>query len=89
VGLNYEYFDLGKISAVVQGTYHTQSVCVEKSEKQNQITKYSILTFANRCKENGVDLFLTPCDKNAYFYESTKFALKQWLTTVRSLHPRC
>lgn len=76
VGINYDNFSLENISAVIHGTYHTQAVCVERSGKQGNFTNYSILSFAEKCKKKGVNLFLAPCSENAFSYESTGDALE-------------
>ena len=75
VGINYDCFSLNGISAVVHGTYHSESVCVERSKRQGNISNFSIIRFAERCRKNGVNLFLAPCNPDAYAYESTGDAL--------------
>lgn len=85
VGINYDSFCLENISAVIHGTYHTQAVCVERSRKQGDFTNYSILHFARRCKESGIDLFLSPCSENSYAYESTGDALQNGILPVSGM----
>ncbi len=75
VGIDYDNYNLDKVSAVVHNTFHSESVCVERSKKQGEITKNSILSFAERCRRHGAELFLAPCNGNAYAYESTGDAL--------------
>lgn len=82
VGINYDCFNLQNISAVVHGTYHTQAVCVERSNKQGAFTNYSILSFAERCQKKGVHLFLSPCSENAFYYESTGDALENGILPI-------
>ena len=75
VGLNYESINLSNVSVVVHNTYHTSSVCVERSKKTGEYSCNSILYFLDKCKECGVDLLLAPCDPDAFSYESTGDAL--------------
>lgn len=75
VGIDYDFYNLDKLSAVVHNTYHSQTVCVERSKKRGEVSNLSFLTFAQKCKEKGVDLFIAPCNSEAYSYESTSDAL--------------
>ena len=75
VGIDYDVFDLSNVSAVIHNTYHTTAVCVERSKKTGDYTNYSFLHFLDKCKERNVDVFLAPCDPEAYSYESTGDAL--------------
>ena len=85
VGINYDSFNLKNFSAVVHGTYHTQAVCVERSKKQGSFTNYSILSFAERCRKEGVKLFLAPCSENAFSYESTGDALENGILPINGM----
>ncbi len=76
VGLDYELFRLDKIKAVLHGTYHTESVCVDRSRGVGDVTDFSIIKLSERCKESEVDLFLAPCSAAAFCYESTGDAIK-------------
>ncbi|MEE1321906.1 MAG: asparaginase domain-containing protein [Acutalibacteraceae bacterium] len=75
VGIDYDFYNLDKLSAVVHNTYHSQTVCVERSKKRGEVSNLSFLTFAEKCKNGGVDLFIAPCNSEAYSYESTSDAL--------------
>lgn len=76
VGIDYDSYNLEGVSAVVHNTFHSESVCVARSQRQGEITNLSILSFAERCRRQGVDLFLAPCNPDAYAYESTGDALE-------------
>ncbi len=75
VGLNYDLFRLDGIKAVLHGTYHTESVCVDRSRGVGDITDFSIIKLSEKCKQSGVDLYLAPCSAAAFCYESTGDAL--------------
>ena len=85
VGINYDNFSLENIRAVIHGTFHTQAVCVERSKKQGAFTSFSILFLLKRCKEKGIDLFLSPCNENAFSYESTGDALNNGCLTISGM----
>ena len=76
VGLDYSKFKLKGVRAVVHGTYHSDTVCVERKSKQEKFGKNSILWLIKRCKKKGIPLILAPCDKDAYAYASTGDALE-------------
>ena len=76
VGIDYGMYNLSGVRAVVHGTYHSDTVCVERSRGQGKITDFSVLSFLSRCKKENVQFFLAPCDALAYSYESTGDAIK-------------
>ncbi len=85
VGIDYDFYNLEKLSAVVHNTYHSQTVCVERSKKRGEVSNLSFLTFAQKCKEKGVDLFIAPCNSEAYSYESTSDALDKGALPVSGM----
>ena len=87
VGFDYNSINLENVSVVVHNTYHTTAVCVERSRKTGDYTSSSILSFIDRCKANGVDLLLAPCNPDAYSYESTGDALENGAMYVSGKTP--
>jgi len=71
VGIDYNAYNLTGMKAVVHGTYHSETVCVERKGRQGKYSNASILQFMDACKEKELQLFLTPCSPDAYKYEST------------------
>jgi len=71
VGMNYNGYCLDGIRAVVHGTYHSESVCVERSNGTGEYSSASILHLMDRCKKQDIPLFLAPCSPQAFAYEST------------------
>ncbi len=71
VGIDYNAYNLLGVRAIVHGTYHSDTVCVERKNGVGDYSDYSILFLLDRCKENNVPLFLAPCSSEAYKYEST------------------
>lgn len=71
VGIDYDAYRLEGVRAVVHGTYHSQSVCVERSKGAGEYGHLSILQLMDRCLERKIPLFLAPCSPDAFKYEST------------------
>lgn len=68
-GLDYSIYNLENISAVVHGTYHSETVCTLGDE-------HSIINFAKKLKERNIPLFLSPCSGGEERYASTDSAIK-------------
>ena len=77
VGMDYDAFALAGVRAIVHGTYHSQSVCVERSKGAGDYGSGSILHLLDRCKERNIPVFLAPCSPEAAKYESTGDAIAQ------------
>ncbi len=62
VGLNYDVFRYEEYSAVLHGTYHSGTACAQKSEKNAEYDKYSILYMLDRCfgEKYQVDVYFSP-----------------------------
>ncbi len=77
VGIRYDAYCLDGVRAVVHGTFHSESVCVERKNGQGAYSEYSVISLLDRCRERGIPVFLAPCSTDAYRYESTGDALNQ------------
>lgn len=75
VGLDYSRLDLNGIRAVVHGTYHSQSVCVQRGKGMGDYDEASILHLLDVCNRARIPVFLAPCSPEAFRYESTGDAL--------------
>lgn len=60
VGLNYNMYNLENVKAVLHGTYHSGTSCVEKTEKYNNYTENSILYFIDKCAEKNIPFYYSP-----------------------------
>lgn len=76
VGINYARFNIEGLSAIVHGTYHSDTVCVERKKDSEAYGRFSVLSLLERCKERDIPLFLAPCDEAAFAYDSTGDALR-------------
>jgi len=74
VGLDYSRICVDGLSVVVHGTYHSESLCVERKSAAYGYSEYSVLCLLDRLKKRGIPLFLAPCGDN-YSYASTGDAL--------------
>ena len=75
VGMNYARIALEGVQAIVHETYHSESVCVERSRRIGNYSAASILALLEKCKAAGIPLLLAPCSEASYHYESTKDAI--------------
>lgn len=75
VGLQYDTVSLDGVRAVVHGTFHSESICVERKKGRGMYSSNSLLCLLDRCREEGIPVFLAPCGRLAYQYESTGDAL--------------
>ncbi len=86
-GLDYGFFNLDSVKAVVHGTYHSSTVCTHGGES----AETSIVTFIDMCKKHTpeIPVFIEPCDKNAYTYETTGKALRAGAIPVSAMTGEC
>ncbi len=85
VGLDYSHIDLSGVRAVLHTTYHSDTVCTSHGEED----VHSILYFIKKCKRAGVDIFLSPCDREAYGYATTGMALRAGAMSVWGMTAEC
>ncbi len=86
-GLDYSVYNLDNISAVVHGTYHSETVCTVGYE-------YSVIEFAKKLKDKNIPLFLAPCSGGEERYSSTDTAVKAdniipIFSTFESAYAKC
>lgn len=74
VGITYDRFSLRGVKAVIHGTYHSSTVCVNPYEAGH--TRVSVMELKKRCDKYDIPLFIEPCDKDAYAYETTGHILR-------------
>lgn len=66
VGLNYDFYDFTKVKAVLHGTYHSGTVCVEGSERRKK-NENSIVSLFEKCK---APVYIAPCDLEGNVYDT-------------------
>lgn len=82
VGLRYDFVCLDEVRAIVHGTYHSQSVCVERKNGEGEYSASSVLYLLDRCKKLEIPVFLAPCSPQSYCYESTGDALRHGARSI-------
>ena len=65
VGINYSVYDYGRFGAVLHGTYHSGTACVEDENYE-----HSILYMIEKCSSLGVDSFFAPSKDSGEIYET-------------------
>lgn len=65
VGINYGAYDYSRFLAVLHGTYHSGTACVEKRDSY-----HSILYMIDKCSDMGVDSFFAPSRDHGEIYET-------------------
>lgn len=75
VGIDYSHYRLKRVNAVLHGTYHSCTAAArvykDGTKRPDKKSSHSLLWLIAKCKRRGIPLFLSPCDKNAYDYETT------------------
>ena len=70
VGLRYDIIDINEsVRIVVHQMYHSQTACTDTPGNE---TVNSICYFAEKCKNNNIPLFVTPCFKDENIYSSSE-----------------
>lgn len=57
VGINYSAFDYSKFSAVLHGTFHSGTACVQK---EKGYTESSVLYMLDKCLSQDIPVYLSP-----------------------------
>jgi L-asparaginase len=70
-GLNYELLDFSRLrpKAILHDLYHSGTACTRNSA--NDGGRYSLLRFAERCRDHGIDLYLSPLSGDYQNYYAT------------------
>ena len=70
VGLDYSRIDLTGIKAIVHGTYHSGTVCVERGAPDDIYSTRSILYLADICRDKDIPIYMAPCLLDSGQYSS-------------------
>lgn len=62
VGVDYSRYELSGVKAVLCGSYHSSTACVERGTKRQAFSKRSVLYLLQRCKARGIDFWLAGFD---------------------------
>jgi len=70
-GLDYAHFSVDGVDAVLHDLYHSGTACSTRQWGDN----HSLLAFIERCRRQGVKVYLAPARQSPDAYESTRFLL--------------
>jgi L-asparaginase len=82
VGINYERYLLDGVKAVMHGTYHSSTLAVDSLGDVS-----SAVNLLLRCKAHTppIPMFLEPCNKEAYNYETTGNILRMGADAISGM----
>lgn len=72
VGLDYEAFRYDGYKAVLHGTFHSGTVCTEKSDEYSE---NSVLRMLDICSECGTDVYLSPSRLSGEIYDTQSIVI--------------
>jgi len=75
VGMDYGFYSLDGVRAVLHGVYHSGTACVNPYNDSDNAS-HSVLSLRSRCEERGIAFFVEPCEDKAYKYETTGILLR-------------
>lgn len=70
MGFDYAKINLEGIKSIVHGSYHSGTVCVERSNENERYSSFSALYFAEECKKRKISLFVAPSKLDSDQYSS-------------------
>lgn len=88
-GLNYDWFALENVDAVLHDLYHSGTACASAQWSRTG----SLPAFCERCKENGIPLYMAPSVYSAEAYSSTQQILAHgakmiWNTSLETAYAK-
>lgn len=84
-GLNYTLFNLDGIDAVLHDLYHSGTACAS----MHWGADYSLTPFIERCRKQGIPVYLAPSIQSDSAYESTRELLAQGAEMLWNLSLEC
>lgn len=84
VGIDYRFYSLDGVRAVLHGVYHSETACVNPYDDEKH-SSHSVLSLKERCDERGIPFFAEPCEDSAYKYETTGILLRRGAYNVSSM----
>ncbi len=86
VGIDYSVFNLDGVSAVLHGTYHSSTLSINPYKGEMEHPD-SVMYLKKMCDSASpqIPIFIQPCDKAAYSYETTGIALREGIIPIHGL----
>ncbi len=94
VGIDYSTYDPShEIRAILHGSYHSATACVERSSDRDGYTRRSALYLLDKCKKRGIDVFLSPLPEHmrasSGTYSTTAELINRGMKPIFSLTNEC
>ncbi len=81
-GINYSHYSIDNIKAVIHGSYHSGTVCVERNSESDSYSSHSLLWFSEKCEMNGIPVFVAPSKLDSDQYSSVLDLIKNSRVTI-------
>ena len=69
-GMDYRHYNLDGVKAIIHGSYHSGTVCVERNFEADEYNYNSLLWLADECDRKNIPIFVAPSKLNAEQYSS-------------------
>ena len=69
-GMDYRHYNLDGVKAIIHGTYHSGTVCVERNSEADEYNANSLLWLADECDRKNIPIFVAPSKLNVDQYSS-------------------
>lgn len=76
VGVNYDAYHYDQYKAVLHGSYHSGTACVEKTAVNPEYSAHSILYLLDKCSDIGVDVYVAPMKAEGDVYDTVPIMLR-------------
>jgi L-asparaginase len=81
LGVDYSIFEFKyKPDAILHGLYHSGTACASP-----ELEKNSIIAFAKRCIEQGIDFYVAPIDSQHSLYSTSKEMLDSGIRFIKDI----
>lgn len=76
VGINYNAYQYNNYKAVLHGSYHSGTTCVEKTATHPEYSDHSILYLLDKCSDMGIDVYAAPIKSEGDVYDTVPIMLR-------------
>ncbi len=70
MGINYSCYNLENVKAIIHGSYHSGTVCVERNNETEAYSNHSLLWLARECEKRKIPIFVAPSKMDEEQYSS-------------------
>lgn len=69
-GMDYAHYNLDGVKAIIHGSYHSGTVCVERNSEADEYNSNSLLWLADECDRRKIPIFVAPSKLTTDQYSS-------------------